>query len=138
MEKRRLWNVFFILLGAGILGSLIFSMIGSHENERNTLFRGNERMGSFHGRMMDYHGHSNFHHSFELLPLMFVFIILFLVVWFIYRRFKRHQTDFIGKGSFIGETIRETPQQSSFSNKADYLDEWEKNIKTEDKENGNF
>jgi cbb3-type cytochrome oxidase subunit 3 len=115
MEKRRLWNVFFILLGAGILGSLIFSIIGSHENERNTFIRGNERMGSYHGRMMDYHGHSNFLHSFELLPLMFVFIILFLVVWFIYRRFKRHQTNFIGKSSFIGEA----PNPSPFYNKGD-------------------
>jgi hypothetical protein len=134
MEKRRIWNFFFTLLGAGILGSLILSVIGSHEHESNTFIRGNERMGSFHGRMMDYHGHSNFHHSFELLPLMFVFLILFLVVWFIYRRFKTHQTDFTGKGSYIGET----PQTSSFNNKADYLDEWEKNIKTEDKNNGNF
>jgi hypothetical protein len=134
MEKRRLWNVFFTLLGVGILGSLILSIIGSHESERNTFIRGDERMGSFHGRMMDVQGHSNFHHSFELLPLMFVLTILFLVVWFIYRRFKRHQTDFIGKSSFIGET----PEPSTFSSKADYLDEWEKNIKTEDKVNGNF
>jgi hypothetical protein len=134
MEKRRIWNVFFILLGAGFLGSLVLSMIGSHENERNTFIRGNERMGSFHGRMMEVHGHSNFHHSFELLPLMFALLILFLVVWFVYRRFKRHQSDFIGKSSFIGEV----PQPSSFSSKADFLDEWEKNIKTEGKENGNF
>jgi hypothetical protein len=134
MEKRRLWNVFFTLLGVGILGSLILSMIGSHEYERNTFIRGNERMGSFHGRMMEYHGHSHFHHSFELLPLMFVFIILFLVVWFIYRRFKMHQSNFIENSSLIGEA----PNPSPFYNKGDILDEWEKNIKTEDKENENF
>jgi hypothetical protein len=134
MEKRRIWNVFFTLLGMGILVSLILKLIGSHENERNTFNIGNERMGSFHGRMMEVHSHSNYHHSFELLPLMFMLAILFIVVWLIYRRFKRHQTDFIDKSSFIGETS----EPSSFSNRADYLDEWEKNIKKEEKENGNF
>jgi hypothetical protein len=134
MEKRRIWNVFLTLLGMGILGSLMLKFIGSHENERNTFINGDERMGSFHGRMMEVHGHSNYHHSFELLPIMFMLAILFIVVWLIYRRFKRHQTDFIDKSSYIGEI----PKTSSFSSKADYLDEWEKNIKTEDKENGNF
>jgi ABC-type uncharacterized transport system permease subunit len=129
MKKRRLSNVFFGLLGLGILGFLILSVIGSQDNERNSFVRQHERMSSLDGRMMEYHGH---HHSFEILPILFVLVILFLAVWFIYRRFRKQQSDFIGNSSFIGEA----PLSSPIYNKADFLDEWEKNIKPEDKKDG--
>jgi hypothetical protein len=130
MKKRSLWNAFFVLLGLGIFCSLILSVIGSHDNERNSFERGHEQIISFNGRIMAYHGHINtHHHGLEILPILFVLFILFLVVWFVYRRFKNHQSEFIENSSLS----RETPLPSSFYNKGDFLDEWEKNIDREEK-----
>jgi hypothetical protein len=136
MKQRSIWSGFLALLGIGIIGSLIINTISFHHSKGPFLISDHDRMTSLHGRMMDYHEHTEHYHSFGILSILSVLFVLFIglmIICLLYRRFKNNQ-----RVAGDGDSLLGDPISPSHYNKADFLDEWEKHTKMEEKQNGHI
>jgi hypothetical protein len=95
--------------------------------------RGSENWRQFGG-----YSYERVHHGFHGSPLLSIVLMLAVVFigYLLWRRFRTHkQNNWFANIDSARPTVS---YEAPLSNRANMLDEWERNIQKEEKPNGNF